>query len=215
MVVGVLLAYLLQSTVLTYFKINGNMLDLISIMLYSIGYAQGLYVGLMAGLLEALVLEVLSGDLPGLTAFLCVAAGALGAWIAMTLRNIEVAGNRNLERIIKRFGPMAMLGVFVMAKEAIYVAYFYLNGMEVSGWHAWKIVTAGLETAIASVVLLPLIFNMMRRRPDETMIAKWKKKRRAKREAKPTKPTKPAKPARKKPAAGDALTMPSDANAKP
>lgn len=205
-IVGVLLAYLLQTTVLTHFKINGNMLDMVSIMLFSIGYALGLYAGLMAGLLEALILEVLSGDLPGLTAFLCVAAGAAGAWIAVMLRRVEVAGNRGLERIIKRFGPMAMVGVFVIAKETIYVAYFYLTGMEVSGWHVWRIITAGLEAAIASILLLPLIFNMTRRRPEDTMIAKWKKRRRAKREA---------KPAKKQPVAGEKLVMPTDANAKP
>lgn len=187
-VVAVLTAYLLQATVLPYFKINGVMLDLVSITLCSIGFAAGPYVGLTAGLFGALLLEVLGGDLSGYTAVYCIVAGGFGAWIAIRVRNFKRVGNRALEKLVKRFAPMVAFGVFELAKETIYVIYFYLTGVDIVFIHIFRVLIAGLETMLFSLVLMPLIRGFVLRGPEDTLLAKWLRKRQAKSGPKPLEP---------------------------
>jgi len=98
-IMTVLLAFLIQSTALPHLRIGGRIVDLIVITGYTIGYAAGAYAGLTAGLLSALIMEVLAGDLPGLTAVLCFAAGGFGAWSAARLIRLSIPGKRVLEAI--------------------------------------------------------------------------------------------------------------------
>lgn len=176
----VLLAYLVQATILPYFKIAHMMLDLLSITLYTIGYAFGLYGGLMAGGLAALIMEVSAGDLAGLISVFCVLAGAFGAWTTIRLRSFRIAGKRRREQRVKQFAPMVAIALFVMAKELVYVGYFYITGMDMTFWHIMKAVIAGLYAGGVSLVLLPLIYNFLVRSPEETMLAKWAQKRKDK-----------------------------------
>lgn len=176
-VVVVLLAFLLQSTLLPLFKINGIIIDLMSIVLFSVGYVFGLYPGLTAGVFSALIMESISGDLPGLTAVICVGAGGAGAWMGMNIKGIERPGQRRLERRIKRYAPMVLICVFVMLKEFLYVAYFYLNGMEMSFYHIWQMIQSGVYTGAVALVVYPLLQWYLERKPGESLVARVKAKR--------------------------------------
>lgn len=184
----VLLAFLVQSTILPYFKLNGVMFDLMSITLFTVGYALGAYIGIMAGALAGLIMEVSSGDLPALTAIVCVAAGGLGAYIAYRLRLFSLPGKRPVEHTIKRFAPMAVLLLFEMGKELIYIAYFYLTGMDISFLQFSRMLIAGIEVGLFSLILVPLLYNFLLRKPEDTFLARWLRKRQAKRRVKPVKP---------------------------
>lgn len=197
---AVLLAFLLQSVVLPYFKISGVIIDLIVITLYTIGYALGPYAGLTAGMLCALVMEVLSGDLPGLTAVVCIGAGAFGFWSAQKIRLFRRPGRRALEQNIKQFAPVAAVALFEMGKEALYVVYFYLTGMDIVFRHILRILWAGIEVGLFSLFLIPLITGFLRRKPEDTWLAKRIRKRQARVKARPVQ----SKPA------GDARGMPSE-----
>ncbi|MCL1964751.1 MAG: hypothetical protein FWF69_06795 [Firmicutes bacterium] len=190
----VLLAFLLQSTILAYFKAGGVMLDLMVITLCSVGYACGIYVGTTAGLLGALVMEALAGDLHGLMAVTCVCAGGYGAWIAGRLQAFTRVGNRMQERLIKRFAPMLGVGLFIILKEGIYVVYFYLSGVEIAFVHIFRMVFAGIEAALASLLLLPLTYWFLLRSPKDTFFARWLAKREARIRPKPVIPPSPARP---------------------
>lgn len=177
------LAYLVQATVLPYFKISGVMLDLVSITLFSIGFSAGYYPGLMAGLLEAWLMEAVSGDLPGLTAAICVLAPLFGAYIAVKIENIhitnietrslsiegrpvqaryvEVSKWRNFKRAMKRFGPMIAVGGYVLAKEAVYATYFSLTGVDLQFIHYFRVFIAGIYAMIFSLALVPLIYRFL------------------------------------------------------
>ncbi len=160
-------AYLIQCTILPYFKVNGVMLDLISITLYTIGFSMGYYAGVMAGFFEALVLEVVGGDLPGLTSVICVVAGALGAYVAVRVGKIHKVGNRGLERTIKQFAPMVGVAIFGAAKELVYLAYFYLTGVTIGFSHFFRVIIAGVEVLLLSVVLIPVGYGLLMRKPKE------------------------------------------------
>lgn len=190
--VAVLVAYLLQSTLLPYFKVNNIMVDVITITLFTVGYTCGLYTGLTAGVFSALIMEVASGDLPGLISVICVGAGGAGAWIADLLRRFERPGRRRLERRIKRYAPMVLAGIYVLLKELLYVGYFYLNGLEVSGRQIWVAVQAGVIAGTVSLLLVPFIGRFLLRKPEETMMARWLERRRKKRRAKPIEKAKEA-----------------------
>lgn len=176
----VLLAYLVQATILPYLKIGHMMLDLLSVTLYTIGYAFGLYGGLMAGGLAALIMEVCAGDLAGLISVLCLLAGAFGAWTTIRLRSFKIAGKRKREERVKQFAPMVAIFLFVTGKELLYVGYFYITGMEMNFWHIMKTIIAGLYAGGTSLVLLPLIYNFLTRRPEDTLLAKMTQKRKEK-----------------------------------
>lgn len=177
-VVAVLLAYLIQSTALPYFKINGVVLDLITITLYTVGYTFGLYIGLMAGAFCALIMEVASGDLPALISVICVGAAWVGIWTSAKLRQFNLPGKRKLEQQIKRFAPMVSIALFVLLKETVYVGYFYLTGMDIALMHVGRVLTASLYTGVASVVLLPLIYNALMKKPGKKKLGGWLFKKR-------------------------------------
>lgn len=183
----VMLAFLVQSIILPHFKINGVILDLIVITLYTIGYALGPYAGITAGLLCALVMEVLSGDLPGLTAVLCIGAGAVGFWSAQRIRQFRRPGRRAMEQNIKRFAPVVAVALYEMAKEALYVVYFYLTGMDIVFRHVFQTVWAGVEVGLFSLLLIPLIAGFLLRRPEDTWLARRIRKRQARAKARPVK----------------------------
>ncbi len=193
---SLLAAFLVQSTVLPYFKAGGVLLDLVTVALFTAGYALGPYAGVTAGLFAALLMESLTGDLGGLAAVACVASGAVGAWAAARLKRYVRPGNRLKERIVRQFGPMVLVGLFVMGKESVNVVYFYLTGVDVSFVHAFRVVFAGCWAALWSLLLIPALVRFLLRKPEETFVAKWAAKRRAR--------VKP-EPAAKKTAAPEAL----------
>lgn len=185
--VAVLLAYLIQSTVLPYFKINGVMIDAMAIILFAIGHALGPYAAVPAGVLCALIMEVVSGDLPGLTAVYCVAAAGLGAWAEWYIpRKTETL--RDNGRTIRRFAPMALLTLFETVKELIFVGYFFLLGIEVGVRHGLKAALSGVIVGLLSFVLFPLTHRFLIRRPEDTLLARWARRRKARREPKAVHP---------------------------
>lgn len=175
--VAVLLAYLLQAIVLPHLKINGVILDITTITLFSIGYSLGPYAGLTAGMLSGLIMEVVSGDLPGLTAAVCVAAGGFGTVFAKKIHNINRPGQRRVEHNLKRFLPIVLIALFELVKESIYIGYFYLIGTEIVLRHFGRVLWASLEVGLAALVLMPVIIRFLRRRPEDTLLAKWRSKR--------------------------------------
>lgn len=209
--VAVLLAYLIQATVLPYFRINGVMLDLIVITVFTAGYTLGAYGGIMAGLFAALILESISGDLSGFMAAASVLSGAYGAYVAPKVRGYTKVGNRRQERLVKRFTPMLAAGLFEVVKEAVYVVYFYLTGVDLAFFHFFRMVFSGIEVALCSVVLMPLLMWFYVRRPENTLAAKWLRRRREKNAPRPVSP----KVAAAGPAAANILDEPIDLMASP
>ncbi|HIT68791.1 MAG TPA: hypothetical protein IAC36_02685, partial [Candidatus Aphodomonas merdavium] len=60
--------------------------------------------------------------------------------------------------------------LFVAAKEAIYVTYFFLTGVNIEFIHVFRVVFTALETAALSFVLLPLtqyFFTHKPKSPEE------------------------------------------------
>lgn len=179
----VVISYLIQSTILPYLKIGGVILDLITIALFAVGHTMGPYVAVPAGVLCALIMEVSSGDLPGLTTVYCLAAAGLGAWLVWYLpRKTEQL--RDQGRMVQKYAPMALLAVIAFAKELVYVAYFYLTGMEMGWSHLVRCLLSGLIVGAASFALFPLIRGYLRRRPEDTLLARWLRRRKARRRPK-------------------------------
>ncbi len=166
-VVLLLFAYLIQSAMLPYLKINGVMLDLVSVTLYTIGFTYGYYAGAMAGLLAALVMEVVGGDLPGYISVACVLAGGFGAYVAVRVSRFTRVGKRGLERAVKQFAPMVAVGIYVIAKEAVYVVYFYLTGVDIGFIHIFRMLLAGVLAAVSSLALIPLLYGVLTRKPKK------------------------------------------------
>lgn len=177
-------AYLLQASLLSYFKINGVMIDVMAITAYSIGYAYGIYPGLMSGMIISLIVEVTSGDPAGLS-LVYVAIGYLGAWIVGRMRTFTRVGNRAMEQNIKRFAPLVFLAILAVAKESVYLAYFYLTGMDIAFGHVLKVLLAGLIMGVAALPLLPLLIRFLRRGPEDTFLAKRRARKLEKAKARP------------------------------
>ena len=189
---AVLFVYLLQTTVLPYFKINGVMLDLLAITMCCIGFSCGMYTGFTAGLFAALIMETVSGDLAGLTAVTYIGAGPFGAWLRRRILEFTRVGNRAQERAIKQFAPMVAFGFYVALKETIYLLYFYLTGVDIGFIHIFRVLFAGLQTMLLSFLLLPLEHWYLTRRPEDTFLGRLVAKRRKEKKGKPDKKPLPA-----------------------
>lgn len=166
----VVLSYLLQATLLPFLKVRGAQLDLISLMLFALGSVLGMYGGICCGLGAALILESVGGNIAGFTTVFCVLAPVFGAYVHKRMLDLSLPGNRGRERMIKRLAPKAAVFLFVAAKEAIYVTYFFLTGVNIEFIHVFRVVFTALETAAFSFVLLPLtqyFFTHKPKSPEE------------------------------------------------
>lgn len=181
----VTLCYLVQATMLPHVKIGGVMPDVTLIAAFAVGFALGPYAGLTGGAFAALVMEVGGGDLPGLTAFAYLGAGGFGAWIAYRRRLFTLVGRRQLEQVVRRYGPVVALLVLEVVKETLFLAYFYLTGMDIALRHVLKVLIAGFYTGLAALVLLPLFQYLLLRAPGDGLLARWRRKRQRRRTPKP------------------------------
>lgn len=176
-VFSLLLAYLVQATMLPYFRIGSIILDVTTIVLYTAGFACGTYAGIVTGLLGALFMEVLSGDLPGLSSAVAIAAGIFGAYVARWTSRYQRANNKRLERFVKDITPVLGLGLLIAIREAIFIAYFYLTGTEITIMHMVRAIRCAIVTMVGALLLIPILSRFMTRDPQDTLIAKWKKRR--------------------------------------
>lgn len=184
-VFALLLAYLVQATILPYFRINSIIIDVITVVLYTTGFACGLYAGFVTGLLGALLQEVLSGDLPGLTALIAIAAGWVGAYVARFTRLYERNDNKRVERLVKRVTPILAVGMLVLVREGVFILYFYLTGTEMKLMHFLRALQCCLITMACASVLMPFVSGFILRERENTFLAKRLRKRKNKKVAKP------------------------------
>jgi hypothetical protein len=173
-----LLSYLVQATMLTYFRIGSVVLDIVVLILFTSGFACGMYAGFVTGLLGALLLEVLSGDLPGLSSIVPIAAGIFGAYVAGQVGRYQKSSNKRQERLVKRIAPPVALSALVMAREGIFIAYFYLTGADISVMHLIRAFHCAAVTGALALLLMPALAGFMTRDRKKTLIARWRRRRR-------------------------------------
>ena len=137
---AVMLSYLLQATVLPYLKVRGAEPELILVVLFGLGGALGMYGGLCAGLSAALILETVGGNIPVFSTVFCAGAGIFGSFVTKRLDAISLPGNRGRERMLRRYAPKAAVALLVLAKELLYIVYFFLTGVTISGIHIFRMV---------------------------------------------------------------------------
>ncbi|MDR0928394.1 MAG: hypothetical protein LBM74_01610 [Oscillospiraceae bacterium] len=177
----VVLAFLIQSIVLPYLKLGGVQPDLLHVTLLAIGLCGRRYMAVTTGLFAALLLEVLSGDLPGLTAVLALAAPCFGLLASWWLGKLEMPGSRLREKLIRLAAPALSAGLFIAGQELIYLAYFYLTGMEIDFAHILRLLWAALLALLIALPVVPFVRGFVLRPADQTFIAKRREKRREKR----------------------------------
>lgn len=154
---AVVLAYLIQATVLPYLKVRGVQLDLMTITLFSLGSVLGMYKGICCGLFAALIMESVGGDIAGFTTVFCLGAAAFGAYTVKKIEKIDLPGNRGRERMIRLVAPKAAAGLFMLGKESLYFTYFFLTGVSMAYIHVFRIIFSAVEVAAFSFVLMPLL----------------------------------------------------------
>lgn len=167
-----LLAYLVQATVLNHFKISGVMIDLIAVTLFAIGYYLGVFASAAGGLLMALIMETLTGELSGFISVFCIAASALGAYVEPKFRHFERPGKRRQDRLIKWLAPIVSVGLFVIAREAIYTVYFYLTGVEIRLAHIMRMLLSGILASGLALPLFPVIGGFVHRPIEDSFLGK-------------------------------------------
>ena len=178
-VFSLLFSYLVQATILPYFRVGSIILDVITVVLFTAGFACGMYAGFLAGLMGALLLEVLSGDLPGLSALFAVLTGLFGAYVTIWMsRAQQDDGKKRREGLTKRIVPAAAVFGLVSVRELIFVAYFYLTGAEISVTHVIRMFRCALLAGALAFLLVPALSGFMTRDPKKTFIANWKRRRR-------------------------------------
>lgn len=154
---AILLAYLLQSTVLTYLKVRGAQMDVMTVTLFCLGSVFGIYGGLCSGLTASFIMEAMSGSIPVFSTVFCTGAGLAGALIVQKTDALSLPGNRGRERMIRRFAPKAAVLLLVLLKESLYLIYFFLNGVSLGYIHFFRAVFTAVEAALLMFVLQPLV----------------------------------------------------------
>lgn len=162
---AILLAYLLQSTVLTYLKVRGAQIELMTVTLFFLGSVLGMYGGVCSGLAAAFIMEALGGNIPVFSTVFCVGAGVAGAVIVRRTDALSLPGNRGREQLIRRFAPKAAVLALVLLKEGLYLIYFFLNGVSLGYIHFFRAFFTAAEAGLLAFILQPLIRWWMLHKP--------------------------------------------------
>ena|GEM_PF-2190679 len=182
-VFSLLLAYLVQATMLPYFRIGSIILDVVTVVLFTAGFAGGMYAGLMTGLVGALLFEVLAGELPGLTAVFAITSSLYGAYIAIWIAKRhqgEEAKKKRREGLSDRVLPAAAVFALVLVREIIFVVYFYLTGADITLMNLTRAVRCAALSSALAFLLIPILAGFMTRSRKKTFIANWRRRRRSK-----------------------------------
>jgi len=77
---------------------------------------------------------------------------------------------------------------FVMLKESLYLAYFYLTGMDITMRHVYSVSLSGIIGGLLSAPLIPLISGFLLRNWEHTFVGKRLRRQNERRRATGEKP---------------------------
>ncbi|MDR1600308.1 MAG: hypothetical protein LBS11_10650 [Oscillospiraceae bacterium] len=185
---AIVAAYLIQVTVLPYFKVGGVSPDLVLCALVALAASMGgqgyrapwrALVGGTVGLGAALLMEVTRKEPSGFTTVVCALAGAGACLVPAAVERRLPPGRftrRRRERIM-RFLPCVMIGAAALTKESLMVVYFYLRGVSISFTHIWRALLAALLNLGMGFAGYHLLIRWVYCMPGETWVAKAARRR--------------------------------------
>ena len=208
MLLAILLAYTVQTTILPYFKMWGSVPDLLLCVLLSLAIHVGetsertisrIFAGLCLGLFVSLILEATYRDAPGLTTVIHVVGGLYAALTPAYLKkhlDLKAMGKKARKRL-QSIIPSLLVAGGAMISEALHVAYTYLSGVDLTFFHLFRIIYATVLAFGIALVGHRLLAQWVDRPFQAAGIVKWLNKRRSK--GKPIKASQKTPPANASP----------------
>jgi hypothetical protein len=143
-------------------------------------------VGLVIGLLAAILVESTQREPPGLTSVIFAISGVVSTIVPGYMERRLSPGrfSKKMRERIMRVQPYVLTLILALSKEALMIVYFYLQGVAITSMHFIRLVLgAGLTFAISAAASAALVSWVMCM-PDGTLFAQYLRSRENKRRRK-------------------------------
>lgn len=152
MALVVFISFILQTSVFTSSRISMIQPDVLAVMLSCLSAHTGTYGGFCAGAASGLLMDTTVGQVLALYVVLYPLMGYISA-------KIRPALDRVAEKIFKKrflawrrlFGNLFICLLLVSMRETVFMTYMFLNGVEVTSMHIWRIVQCLLYSMVLTI----------------------------------------------------------------
>jgi rod shape-determining protein MreD len=152
MALTVLVFYVLQTSVFTSLRVSVIQPDMMAVLLACLSAYTGTYGTFCAGAVSGLLLDTFVGHVMGLYVVLYPLMGYVCAKIrGRTNRMVEVLFRRHWKAGRHLIVHMLICLLIVAFRETIFVTYMFLNGVDVTYLHVFRIVACMLASALMTI----------------------------------------------------------------
>lgn len=150
---SVLITYILQVTVFSYFEIAGIRPNLLLMLTCITGFLMGGRMGLIEGFLSGLLIDLMAGGTAGFTALVYMYAGALNGFFYKDYVKEEL------------FLPMALVAASTFVYEFLYYIFYFLlqNKLRFSYYFARIILPEVIYTVLITLLAYVFIYFIIRK----------------------------------------------------
>ena len=152
-VFSILITYILQVTVFSYFEIAGIRPNLLLMITCITGFIMGGKMGLAEGFFSGLLIDLMAGGTVGFTALIYMYAGALNGFFYKDYVKEEL------------FLPMALVAVSTFMYEFLYFIFYFLlqNKLRLSYYLARIILPEVIYTVLMTLLAYVFIYFIIRK----------------------------------------------------
>ena len=152
-VFSILITYILQVTVFSYFEIAGIRPNLLLMITCITGFIMGGKMGLAEGFFSGLLIDLMAGGTVGFTALIYMYAGALNGFFYKDYVKEEL------------FLPMALVAVSTFMYEFLYFIFYFLlqNKLRLSYYLARIILPEVIYTVLMTLLAYVFVYFIIRK----------------------------------------------------
>ena len=166
MAAAVYISFIIQTSVFKYFAIANVEPDILACAIAGLAFYGGTYEGFCVGATFGLLMDTAVGQVAGLYMILYPLMGYLAARMHMGLSPvlIEKAASK------RRAGRKVLLSIVIcMAitslREVVFMLYTYLNGVDLTMRHVWRVVLCVVYTGIVGILVFRMVDTIMHFQP--------------------------------------------------
>lgn len=152
-VFSILITYILQVTVFSYFEIAGIRPNLLLMLTCITGFTMGGRMGIAEGFFSGLLLDLMAGGTVGFTALVYMYAGAVNGFFYKDYVKEEI------------FLPMALVALSTFSYEFLYYVFYFLlqNKLRLSYYFTRIILPEVIYTVMMTLLVYVFIYFIARK----------------------------------------------------
>ncbi len=149
-ILEILISFLLQTTVFQWFELAGTVPNILLILTVSLGFLSGKNTGIFVGLLSGLLIDLMYGDIIGISAIIYISIGYVNGYLGLVLNRAD------------KIVPIILISISQFAYFILYYIFNFLLRGKINIYYYF--INIGLPeivyTTIVAIFLYRIIYNI-------------------------------------------------------